>query len=81
MTNGQNVWSYSCICWMEEWGSVVLTFFEHPHFLWDVTKSLPDLQSPLDVVGMGPLALAQPADAARIGRGRQLGRLDALFGR
>ena len=81
MTIGQNVWSYSCICWMEEWGSVVLTFFEHPHFLWDVTKSLPDLQSPLDVVGMGPLALAQPADAARIGRGWQLGRLDALFGR
>jgi|LakMenEpi03Aug12_release.lakeMendotaPanAssembly.Ray.scaffolds.fasta_scaffold5444396_1 hypothetical protein len=28
--------------------TVVLTFFEHPHFLGDVSKSLPDLQSRLD---------------------------------
>ena len=27
---------------------VVLTFFEHPHFHCDVTKSLSDLQSQLD---------------------------------
>lgn len=51
---------------MEEWGSVVLTFFEHPHFLWDVTKSLPDLQSSLD--GFEPLALCQPVAAALNGR-------------